>query len=84
MSWLICRVSKVVCGLGVAGVLVLGANDAFGRASYSSCPYHFPVLGACLGDSLGCVLTCDSYFGGSGYYPNSYCSQPDNCCVCRS
>jgi len=84
------RISTVVYGLGIVGALAFGANQALARAVYSSCPYHFPLLGACTNtgnptqDSINCVTSCNNYGGGGGDYWFSRCAEPGNCCVCLS
>ena len=82
------RISTVVYGLGIVGALAFGVNQALARAVYSSCPYHFPMLGACTGsppaDSLDCVARCNNYNGGGGDYWFSRCTEPGHCCVCLS
>lgn len=86
MSRTIRRISTLVYGLGIVGALAFGANQALGRAVYSSCRNNFPELGACINtgnhtvDSLDCWSRCSAY----GYYPYSDCLDPGYCCVCRS
>ncbi len=81
------RISTLVYALGVVGALAFGANQALARAPYSTCIYHFPILGACTQsgdhsvDSQACVNTCNAY--GGGPYSNSDCLDPGYCCVCR-
>jgi hypothetical protein len=79
------RISAVVYGLGIIGALAFGANEALGRAVYSSCLYMPPThLGACINsgdpkqDSLECVSRC-----GDEYY-FSRCAGAGYCCVCIS
>ncbi len=86
MSRTIRRISTIVYGLGIVGALAFGANEALGRAVYSSCLYQPPAhLGACINsgnpytDSINCVTRCDDQ---GGDYPFSRCVNPGYCCVC--
>ncbi len=87
MSRTIRRISALVYGLGIVGALAFGANQALSQAVYSSCIYHFPILGACTNtgnpytDSINCVNTCNSY-NPPEQYPLAHCGGSGYCCEC--